>query len=144
MEAFYRHQTRFLSRFGIKVDGAVPMVETEITLSLELAADFSDLTEAKSGKRQQQALVERRWTQGGIRGLGESEKRSSAPASGSGRRCSGLSLSAAVVPYNTSSASPSKRTWAVCLVMLPLTRNVDPACHVLENESRTSAGSGIP
>jgi glycogen debranching enzyme len=141
MEGFYFHQTRFLSRFGINVDGAAPsfvsanvvdhhfitayhlapspagraagpspeddsstggeiaqkgievqlnafcgggllldvfvtnhaMIETAVTLSFDLAADFADLTEALSGKRQQQALVERRWTHGGKSGTGESE-----------------------------------------------------------------------
>ena len=48
------------------------MVETEITLSLDLAADFADLTEAQSGERQQQALVERRWTNCEKSGTGES------------------------------------------------------------------------
>src|SRR5579884_253149 len=140
LEGFYLHQTRFLSRFGIKVDGAAPsfvsanvvdhhfitayhlapspagraagptpeddsstggeivqkgievqvnafcggglrldviatnhaMTETAVTLSFDLAADFADLGEAQSGKRQQQALVERRWTDREKSGTGES------------------------------------------------------------------------
>ena len=140
MEGLYLHQTRFLSRFRFKVDGAAPMfvsanvanhhfitsyhlapspagraagptpeddsgsggeiagkgievqvnafcggglrldifvtnhamIETSVTLSLELAADFADLNEAQSGKRQQQALVRRRWSGGGAEETGES------------------------------------------------------------------------
>ncbi|MGH7079553.1 MAG: amylo-alpha-1,6-glucosidase [Acetobacteraceae bacterium] len=50
---------------GLRLDIIVTnhaMAETEVTLSLDLAADFADLTEAQSGKREQQALVARRWT----------------------------------------------------------------------------------
>ena len=143
MEGFYLHQTRFVSRLGIKVDGADPsfvsanavdhhfitsyhlapspvgraagptpkdnsneggeivqkgievqvnafcggglhldvivtnhaMIETAVTLSLVLTADFADLSEAQSGKRQQQALVERSWTNGEKRGTGEIQLR---------------------------------------------------------------------
>ncbi len=129
-KGFFFHQTRFLSRWGIRIDGEAPnfvsanvvdhhfitayylaptpagagagpknnqssatggevvkksielqinaftggglhfdlvitnhaLIETEVTLALDLAADFADLNEALSGKRQQQALVERIWT----------------------------------------------------------------------------------
>ncbi len=143
IEGFYLHRTRFLSRLGIKIDGADPtfvsanvvdhhfitsyhlapspvgraagptpeddsstggeivqkgievqvnafvggglhhdiivtnhaMAETAIALSLELAADYADLTEAQSGKRQQQAPVERSWAGGekSGRGMGAGE-----------------------------------------------------------------------
>lgn len=45
---------------GLRLDIIVTnhaMVETAVTLSLDLAADFADLSEAQSGERQQQALV---------------------------------------------------------------------------------------
>ncbi len=49
------------------------MAETAVTLSLELAADFADLSEASEGKRKQNALVERVWTNGAKNGSGVSE-----------------------------------------------------------------------
>jgi glycogen debranching enzyme len=141
MEGLYLHQTRFLSRFAIKIDGAAPrfvsanvvdhhfitayhlapspargaagptpqddnstggeivqkgielqvnafagsglhldvivtnhaILETTVTLSLEFAADFSDLAEAQSGERQQTAPIQRRWTGRLKTGTGESE-----------------------------------------------------------------------
>ncbi len=63
---------------GLRLDVIVTnhaMVATDVTLSLDLAADFADLTEAKSGKRQQQALVARRWSNGETSGAGEIELR---------------------------------------------------------------------
>jgi hypothetical protein len=63
---------------GLRLDVIVTnhaMVETEVTLSLDLAADFADLTEAQSGKRQQQALVARRWSKGETNAAGEIELR---------------------------------------------------------------------
>ena len=69
-------QVNAFSGGGLHLDVIVTnhaMAETEITLTLELAADFADLTEASDGKRKQNALVERRWTNGARNGSGESE-----------------------------------------------------------------------
>ena len=69
-------QVNAFSGGGLHLDVIVTnhaMVETEVTLSLELAADFADLSEAADGKRKQNALVERGWTNGQTSGSGESE-----------------------------------------------------------------------
>ena len=132
-QGFFLHQTRYLSRFGVEVDGQAPtsasagtvehhslvayhlapspagaaagpkrhdagasagevarkaielqvamfvggglhidlvltnhgMAGTEVTLGLDLTADFADLNEVLAGKRQQDAPVERVWTAAG-------------------------------------------------------------------------------
>jgi len=49
---------------GLRLDILVTnhaLVDTTVTLTLELEADFADLSEAQSGKRQQRSRVERRW-----------------------------------------------------------------------------------
>ena len=52
---------------GLHIDLIVTnhaLTETSVTISLDIAADFADLNEAQSGRRQQNALVERVWAAG--------------------------------------------------------------------------------
>ncbi len=68
-------QVNAFSGGGMHLDVVVTnhaMAETSVTLALELAADFADLSEAADGKREQEALVERVWTGGQTGDGGES------------------------------------------------------------------------